>query len=927
MRRVLALLVVAAFALPLASCRDARSPVAPDGTPPSAVPDIVDGTSGVEGANPFFFWLPPMVGQPDAALLGTFDPAQRPALRLVCWETNDPAVTVCDPTVPIAEFTVGAGMVVETDHYKVELDTKAFDLATSDAEASTTYRLLALTPPLDEAIFPGLDVNRGPGLGSYVYGLADVQLGANGGAARSLSTDETIGLVDGRTLPVRFRLDEGALAEEIRVNTAEAAADPGQALCQINCSVTVIDPDEPTEASLENADGEELTAMLIPAGAVWTDETAVLVIDQRATEGEADNCAPGASLRDSDCFRYELSPDNPEGDDFTEVVRFGICPTGEVLQNGTIDPRWRLFKFDAGGDPELTRPVETDVSDFLACEVTTTSTVSLWDGPGGELAGAALTWLVRPLRASDFFGGQLRDLSDLFWGLDASFPEEDFDAGTLEAGLQVGVSVTILATHPEPDVPAEGVSVTFSLVEGSGELAVPDGVTPVATERDMDDRLVGITLLTDESGQAFVNYTVGEGSNLVEATSDEAVGGPWSFTVTGTVAEGAAFTDVAAAEEHSCGLTADGRVFCWGDNQSGQLGDGTTASSSIPVQVASSETFVSLDAAGHSTCALASNGELHCWGDNQFGQLGDGSTTSTSTPVPVSGGSILFESFDAGWGHVCGIGQDGVTYCWGDDRFAEVGDGPGSQSTCQLDASSVACSPTPQAISSSFVAVSAGIIHTCALDASGAASCWGTDVGAFGNGDETGGEIASPVPAFGGFPLTGITAGAGFTCAVEGDGDVSCSGGFNQAGQLGNGTTDGTRTPLAVSGGLSFDRVLGKDGNSSLTHTCGVTTDGVGYCWGANFNGELGDPSSETCSFDSQEGTITFGCSTVPVAVSGGLSFREIDPGGPTLTPAGNHTCGLTTDGRIFCWGSNDDGQLGDGTTSSRSSPVEVVLP
>jgi RNA polymerase sigma factor (sigma-70 family) len=148
------------------------------------------------------------------------------------------------------------------------------------------------------------------------------------------------------------------------------------------------------------------------------------------------------------------------------------------------------------------------------------------------------------------------------------------------------------------------------------------------------------------------------------------------------------------------------------------------------------------------------------------------------------------------------------------------------------------------------------------------------------------------------------SGGFGHSCALTGAGAAYCWG-RNIAGELGNGSRDfdASSTPLAVSGGLSFSAVV-----TGAFHTCGLTTAGAAYCWGDDHWGELGDSSAtcETCE------------SSMPVPVYGDLSFR-------TLASNGGHTCGLANNGPAYCWGLNDFGQLGDGSTTNRSAPVLVA--
>jgi alpha-tubulin suppressor-like RCC1 family protein len=185
----------------------------------------------------------------------------------------------------------------------------------------------------------------------------------------------------------------------------------------------------------------------------------------------------------------------------------------------------------------------------------------------------------------------------------------------------------------------------------------------------------------------------------------------------------------------------------------------------------------------------------------------------------------------------------------------------------------------------------------------GAAYCWGNnDYGDLGDGTTNHRNVPSLVV---GGPFASVSAGHFHTCWVSIAGAAYCSG-FNGFGQLGNGTTTDNSTanpvPVPVLGGLTF-----ASATVGLDHSCGVTTAAAAYCWGGNYDGQLGDGTNSM--------------STVPVAVSGGYSFASVDGGD-------DHTCGVTTAGAAYCWGLNRAGQLGNGTSgTNRNSPVAVSQP
>jgi alpha-tubulin suppressor-like RCC1 family protein len=365
------------------------------------------------------------------------------------------------------------------------------------------------------------------------------------------------------------------------------------------------------------------------------------------------------------------------------------------------------------------------------------------------------------------------------------------------------------------------------------------------------------------------------------------------------------WTDLTAGGDHTCGLTGDGAAHCWGLDTLGQLGDGPRIRSSTPVAVAGGLTFASLTAGYGHSCGLTSSGVAYCWGYNYSGELGDGSTTNRPTPVPVVG--LTFASLTAGSGHTCGLTSGGAAYCWGDNHYGELGDG-------STDSSAFYLRPAPVAVVGGlmFVSLTAGSWHTCGVTTNGAAYCWGLNAaGDLGDGSTDSSALyvrPAPVAVAGGLTFASLTAGLQHTCGVAANGAAYCWG-DNYYGGLGDGSRDSAAsyrrlTPVAVVGGLTFASLA-----AGRWYTCGLTSGGTAYCWGSDESGQLGDGSS---------GFMNLGVR--PSAVAGGLTFAR-------LTASGSHVCGVTSGGAAFCWGDNSDGELGDGSTTTRLTPVGVANP
>ena len=347
---------------------------------------------------------------------------------------------------------------------------------------------------------------------------------------------------------------------------------------------------------------------------------------------------------------------------------------------------------------------------------------------------------------------------------------------------------------------------------------------------------------------------------------------------------------IAAGAYHTCALTAEEGVKCWGSNYTGQLGDGSRTGRLTPVDVAGLSSGVRAIVAGEvHTCALTVNGGVKCWGENGVGQLGDGTMKSRYTPVDVVGLSSGVRAIAAGWGHTCALTGSGGVKCWGWNVNGQLGDGTTNWSKTPVDVAR---------LSSGAAAIAAGEDHTCALTGGGV-KCWGWNVsGQLGDGTNT--ERDTPVDVIGlSSGIAAVSAGADHTCALTEDGGVKCWG-DNIRGQLGAGTIAGSYTPVDVAGLSSGVKAIA----AGLSHTCALTANGGLKCWGENGNGQIGDGTTNT--------------RYTPVDVAGLTT-------GLTAIAAGDaHTCALAGGGAIKCWGWNASGQLGTGTITEWLFPVDV---
>jgi alpha-tubulin suppressor-like RCC1 family protein len=393
---------------------------------------------------------------------------------------------------------------------------------------------------------------------------------------------------------------------------------------------------------------------------------------------------------------------------------------------------------------------------------------------------------------------------------------------------------------------------------------------------------------------------------------------------------------VAAGGGHTCILRESGKVACWGRNDQGQLGDGSTTDRSSPVAVANVQDIVELALGDSHTCARRRSGSVLCWGSNARGQLGDGDGgpgKGSRRAVAVRGLTDA-TAITAGDDHVCALRSKGPMVCWGDNRDGQLGNAA-QQSWVE-----------PVALKSvvDATAITAGSRHTCALRPGGKPICWGANAqGQLGDGTSKGHDRPSVVEGVPG--LLAIVAGGNRTCGIAKDGafcwgelegkpnqrptkiaegssndpitqlevapDHAClrhrggqvrCWGRNGDGRLGIGDFTTQTRPASVSlAGTAIAVALGE------RHSCALSSDGKVACWGDDANGALGhgDPDVE---------------STVP---DGPRQVSQIDDA-LVVDSGDGFTCALRKSGEVWCWGRNDQGQLGDGTSVDRPAPAAV---
>ncbi len=337
--------------------------------------------------------------------------------------------------------------------------------------------------------------------------------------------------------------------------------------------------------------------------------------------------------------------------------------------------------------------------------------------------------------------------------------------------------------------------------------------------------------------------------------------------------------------------------MCWGSNSYGQLGIGSTAKKTTPVSVQnlSGEVVVGVGAGRDHTCAIIRNGDVvMCWGYGFHGELGNGSTSNKNTPTSVTnlGGKVL--ALDVGNYNVCVIMNDGALKCWGDNRFGQIGD---NTRTNRYTPTSTVNLGGPA------VAVSLGDMHTCAIISGGTLKCWGRG-GSYQLGIGSGfpRDRLTPTTVNLGGPAVAVSLGYTHTCAIINGGELKCWG-YGDRGQLGDGSRGFSSTPASVTnlGGPAVAISLG------WQYTCAIIDGGAMKCWGDGGYGQLGTWSTNT--------RLT----PTPVYNLGGSAVE--------MSLGQVHTCAITTEGDLKCWGRGNTGQLGDGTTTTipKTTPVYIT--
>lgn len=413
------------------------------------------------------------------------------------------------------------------------------------------------------------------------------------------------------------------------------------------------------------------------------------------------------------------------------------------------------------------------------------------------------------------------------------------------------------------------------------------------------------------------------------------------------------YTHIEAGHSFFCGITSTGTTKCWGHGFNGKLGDGTTVQRNSPTQIFSSAgmgNLVKISLGRDHACGIDNSAKLWCWGSGITGQLGNGSNTNALVPTEIDPGTPYSE-VSLGENHSCGITTSGVLKCWGQGVSYQLGTG----STSSVNTPTVVDSGT------TYISLGMGIDTSCGITSNNQLKCWGLNGNdsLTGNG-ALGGAVNTPTAVFTNVQFQKVQLGYSTACAQTLTGEFLCwgnnevsllgnekpsrsvtpslissevqsialsaagaspttmggqfcrimnnaslwCGGLNESGQIGDGTTEKRYHPQLIDLGTNYSKVS----TAHNSHTCGITTAGLLKCWGKNTHGQLGDGSISTTS--------------VPKAVNSMSLFDQIATGSDTNFAG--FSCAIATTGALYCWGYNNYGQIGDGTTTYKSTPQNI---
>ena len=373
---------------------------------------------------------------------------------------------------------------------------------------------------------------------------------------------------------------------------------------------------------------------------------------------------------------------------------------------------------------------------------------------------------------------------------------------------------------------------------------------------------------------------------------------------------------------HSSALTASGRIFTWGEGDYGRLGNGASTDKSTPTEITNrfslteGDKIIQVSLGGSHSSALTASGRLFTWGNNSLGQLGDGTNNNSLTPIEITNRFILAEGdkiiqVSLGYSHSAALTASGRLFTWGYNSYYQLGNGSFNDRTLPTEITNRFSLTEGDKI----IQVSLGYSHSAALTASGRLFTWGYNfVGELGNGTTT--YKSTPTEITGQFNLSEedkiiqVSLGGSHSSALTASGRIF-TWGEGDYGRLGNGASTDKYTPTEITNRFSLtegDKIIQVSLGGS--HSSALTASGRLFTWGNNSLGQLG-VGTTTNSFTPTEITNRFSLTEGDKIIQVSLGWE--------------HSLAITSDGRFYTWGDNVFGQLGDGTTTAKYIPNEIT--
>ena len=691
MRRLISIVAAATLSVVFATCDDRAN--APTVAPLPGAPSFEIRDGAHNNGNPHFYFLPPIVANPRAT--GSFDPTQAPSVT-VCQLTG----TDCAPVIAQFSMTAGSGSaVVRVDAgsqlYIVNWQTDQCVTGPCTLPPGNVYRIRVLVAGTE-------------------LGHADIEVVASQHEARNVNTGELFPLVDGRTLPVKFRIEQGAVF----------VAGPSSPRLMIQTPVT--------------AAGSSVQ-LVIPAGAL-SQPTGITVVPAMLPTGTSTSALVGGTAYDF----------GPSGTMFASTVAVTVHYSPTQLPSGMAESALRLFTLIHG---RWFLVPGSRVNTATHMVMGTTSHFSTY----GLLASASVS------AGGAFSCGVGTSGTTVCWG--------DNGIGQLGNGTTGGIGTTPTAVSTPPGIGFSAVTAGSARACGVaingqtycwGVGILGDGTTDASPTPTLVDA-PGVWFATADVGQSAscavdtlgrgycwgtdIAGELGIGSvDPAPFTTPQPIAAPAAVSFS-AVSVGGIFSDSGVA----CALAPNAAAYCWGWNGEGAVGNGSSGNQIEPtpvlvaLPVTDSAGFSLVSAGGGPvkfTCGVGLSGTVYCWGANFSGQLGTGSAGGTSPiPVPIAApAGVMFTTVSSGGAHACAVATTGSVYCWGLNSNGQLGDGTTTDS------------PTPVTVAApggvTFSSVSAGLIHTCAIANAptvNTAYCWGANSsGQLGNGTTV--DQLTPVP-------------------------------------------------------------------------------------------------------------------------------------------------------------------------------------